>query len=122
MHVVVAGAFLEASRATAEQPVSWPSEAAKLFDVDMDELARSRALVAVGGSNGSRRERFPSPIRRKTAETVESGIRKISAISAAVIRSRRSNSITRTRSGGVRRATRRGAEERSTRPALPSLR
>jgi len=49
---------------------------------------------------------LPRPIRFKTAETVDSGIRKISAISAAVIRSLRSSSIARTRSAGVRRGTR----------------
>jgi hypothetical protein len=76
-------------------------------------------FVRLAGSNGSSRERFPSPIRFKTAETVESGMPKISAISAAVIRSLRSSSIARTRSTGVRRGIRCGAEERSTSPALP---
>jgi hypothetical protein len=59
-------------------------------------------------------------LRRNTTETVESGIARVSAISAAVIRSWRNATITATRSGWVRFATRRGAEERSTRPASPA--
>ena len=55
-------------------------------------------------------------------ETVESAIPSVSAISAAVKRSPRSKTITATRSGGVRLATRRGAEERSQSPASPSAR
>jgi hypothetical protein len=46
-------------------------------------------------------------------ETVESGIPSVSAISAAVKRSRRSFAIACLRSGAVRFATQRGAEERS---------
>jgi hypothetical protein len=45
-----------------------------------------------------------------------------SAISAAVIRNRRSATIACSRSAGVRPGTRRGAEDRSTRPASPSAR
>jgi hypothetical protein len=74
------------------------------------------------GSNGSNRDRFPSPIRFNTADTVDSGIRRISAISAAVIRKRRNDAIARSRSSGVRRDTLLGAEERSTRPRRPSCR
>ena len=62
------------------------------------------------------------PCRLSTTETVESGIASVSAISAAVIRNCRSATITATRSGEVRLATRRGAEERSTRPASPAAR
>jgi hypothetical protein len=61
-------------------------------------------------------------LRRNNTDTVESGISSVSAISAAVIRSLRSARITATRSAGVRLATRRGAEERSTRPASPVAR
>src|SRR5215471_5300361 len=43
----------------------------------------------------------PIPLRFRTAETVESGIRSVSAISAAVIRSRRNITIVATRSAGV---------------------
>jgi hypothetical protein len=76
----------------------------------------------LGGSKGSSREHLPRPIRFKIAETVESGMRSTSAISAAVIRSRRSTSIARTRSADVRRGIRLGAEERSRRPFRPSSR
>jgi hypothetical protein len=47
----------------------------------------------------------PRPLRLSNAETVDSGIASVSAISAAVIRSRRSDTITATRSGGVRLRT-----------------
>jgi hypothetical protein len=55
-------------------------------------------------------------------ETVESAISSVSAISAPVMRKLRRATITSTRSWGVRLATRRGAEERSTNPAIPSCR
>ena len=64
----------------------------------------------------------PMPCRFKTTETVESGICSVSAISAAVIRSCRNNTITATRSSAVRFATRRGADERSRKPCSPSSR
>lgn len=47
-----------------------------------------------GGSPGSSRESFPSPIRVSTAETVERGIPITSAISAPVIRNRCNTAIT----------------------------
>jgi hypothetical protein len=46
---------------------------------------------------------LPRPSRNNTAETVDSGIEKTSAISAAVRRKRRSEQIALTRSGGVLR-------------------
>ena len=51
-----------------------------------------------------------------------SSLPNVSAISAAVKRNWRSLAIASTRSGAVRLATRRGAEERSRRPASPSKR
>ncbi len=60
------------------------------------------------------------PSLARIPETVESGIPSVSAISVAVIRSRRSLAITATRSGRVRLATRRGAEERSSNSRSPS--
>ena len=57
-----------------------------------------------------------------TLEIVESGIASTSAISAAVIRSRRSLAISATRSSRVRFQTKAGADERSSRPASPSTR
>src|SRR5205823_13060758 len=60
------------------------------------------------------------PTRVKIPDTVESAIPSVSAISAAVKRSRRSFTIASTRSGRVRFATLRGADERSHNPAGPS--
>jgi len=37
----------------------------------IEQLAGMASLVASGGSGGSSRERLPSPIRVRTAETVE---------------------------------------------------
>jgi hypothetical protein len=102
--------------------MSGAGEAAELFDVDVDELARPCALVPIGGLERLEPRAPAEAIRFSTAETVESGIRSTSAISAAVIRSRRKSSITRTRSAGVREGIRWGAEERSLRPSRPSLR
>ena len=65
---------------------------------------------------------MPSPIRASTAETVESGIPNTIAISAPVIRKRRSAAIACTRSSAVRCGTDRGTEERSSSPACPSAR
>jgi hypothetical protein len=76
----------------------------------------------LGGSAGSTREGVPSPMRPTTADTVESGIDRHHAISAAVIRSRRSAAIAFTRASGVRCGIEPGAEERSSSPASPSAR
>src|ERR671922_194517 len=69
---------------------------------------------------------WPERARAQVADaepaTVEGGMASVSAISAAVIRSQRRARMAATRSAGVRLATRRGAEERSRRPSLPSLR
>ena len=54
--------------------------------------------------------------------SAESAIPNVSAISAAVKRNRRSFAIASNRSGAVRLATRRGAEERSRSPSSPSQR
>ena len=94
---------------------------AELLDVDVDELARPRALVADGLLEPEPAE--PAhPDRFRIPETVESAIPSVSAISAAVKRSRRSLTIASTRSAGVRFATRLGADERSRRPGSPSSR
>jgi hypothetical protein len=65
---------------------------------------------------------LPRPIRASHLETVESATPSTSAISAAVIRSRRSASIASRRSDGRREGTRLGAELRSSRPTSPSER
>jgi len=75
----------------------------------------------LGGSSGSSRERLPSPIRFSHSETVESGSSSTSAISAAVIRSRRSASIASTRCSGNREGLRLGREQRSSSRSSPSL-
>ena len=62
------------------------------------------------------------PIRVKIPDTVETGIPNVSAISAPVIRNRRSPAITATRASSVRDGTEAGAEQRSTRPCSPSSR
>ena len=75
-----------------------------------------------GGSSGSSRQSFPSPIRVKIPDTVEAGIPSASAISAPVIRNRRNPAIAATRPSAVRAGTDRGAEQRSSRPSSPSTR
>jgi hypothetical protein len=97
-------------------------DATELLDVDVHELTWPLTLVAVGRLERLQRERFPSPIRSSTAETVEIGIASSSPISAAVIRTRRSAAIAATYSSLVRPGTRCGAEERSSSPAAPSRR
>ena len=57
------------------------------------------------------------PTRARIPDTVESAIPSVSAISAAVKRNRRSFTIASILSCSVRLATRRGAEERSDKPA-----
>jgi hypothetical protein len=53
-------------------------------------------------------------------DTVESGIESVSAISAAVMRSRRSCTIAARRSAEVLLATRHGADERSSSSRSPA--
>jgi hypothetical protein len=95
------------------------ADPAQLLDVEVDELARTLALVAVSGSGGSSRDSLPSPIRLSQPDTVESAIERHSAISADVIRSRRSASLAATRSAANRAGLLRGAELRSNRPSSP---
>ncbi len=122
VEVLVAGACFVASSTAAEETVAWPIETRQLLDIEVHKLAWPLVLVAVDGSSGSSRERFPRPTRFRINDTVESAIPSISAISAAVIRRRRRCTIASTRSGGVRRRCRRGREERSTSPSAPSSR
>jgi len=74
------------------------------------------------GSAGCKRESLPSPIRVRIPDTVESGIESASAISAAVIRSRRKAAIAPIRCSSVRDGTDRGADERSNSACSPSSR
>jgi hypothetical protein len=90
-------------------------DAPERLDVDVQQLARVAALGAVGGSS---RLSLPNPTRASTAETVEAAIARHHAISAPVIRSRRSSTITSTSSCGVRCGSDRGADDRSSRPEL----
>jgi hypothetical protein len=94
---------------------------AEFLDVDVDELARPRALVAHRLLEPDRPS-LPIACRLSTTDTVESAIANVSAISAAVIRNRRKATIAATRSSGVRLATRRGADDRSSNPRSPSSR
>ena len=73
--------------------VNDPSE---LLDVDVDQLAGTLALVALGGLQPSRPS-LPIPIRVRIPETVESAIPRHSAISGPVNRNRRSAAIASTR-------------------------
>jgi hypothetical protein len=61
-------------------------------------------------------------MRLSTADTVESAMPRHSAISEAVIRKRRSSSMTSTRSTGVRCGMWLGADERSRSPSSPRMR
>jgi hypothetical protein len=76
----------------------------------------------LGGSSGSSPLSLPSPLRVRIPDTVESGIESVSAISAALIRSRRRAAITARRRSSVRAGTERGAEERSSSPGSPCSR
>jgi len=76
----------------------------------------------LGGSSGSSRDSLPSPIRVKIPDTVEAGIESASAISAPVIRNRRSAAISAIRCSLVRSGTRKGAEQRSSSPCSPPSR
>ena len=61
---------------------------------------------------------MPIPIFVRIPDTVECAIARTSAISAPVIRRRRSAAIASTRRSSVRLATVAGADERSSRPSL----
>ena len=77
------------------------------------------ALVAVGRLGRLQPRALARPIRFSHSETVESARPSTSAISAAVIRTRRSLSIASTRRCGSRVGLRRGREERSCRATRP---
>src|SRR6266542_4398117 len=64
VHELIARGLLEATWAAAEHAVPWPPEAAELLDVDVHELARALALVAVGwfGRLESRALAEPNPL------------------------------------------------------------
>ena len=97
-----------------------PRDPAELLDVDVDQLAGMRGARSGWAARAApAAQSLPSPIRSRTAETVESAIARHSAISAPVIRSRRSASI------DLDQLARRcgagstcGAEERSNKPGL----
>jgi hypothetical protein len=112
----------DAAAAVAGDAMADAVDPAQFLDVEVDELAGSLPLVAVGWLSGSSRLSRPSPIRVSTAEVVLSGIRSTSLISAAVIRIRRSAAIAAIRSSGVRCGITLGAELRSSSPRLPSAR
>jgi hypothetical protein len=133
VHVLPADRLARATRGVEPAPVRVALDAAgdalagtaldatKLLDVDVDELARARTLVATRGLEAEPARR-PSPSRVRIPETVERAIASVSAISAALMRSCRSATIACTRSARVRLATLFGAEERSSRPRSPSRR
>jgi hypothetical protein len=90
-----------------------------MLDIDVNELAGMTALISVGRLDGIQAR---APARSKIAHTVEAGIAVHCAISAAVIRNRRSDTTACTRSSPVRYGIDRGAEPRSITPARPSRR
>jgi hypothetical protein len=93
---VLARAALQPPVAVNTVPGPAGRDPSERLDVDLQQLARVAALVTVGWSGGSSRPSLPSPTRKSTAKTVESAIAKHNAISAPVIRSRRSSTITST--------------------------
>jgi hypothetical protein len=97
-------------------------DAPELLDVDVHELARTAALVAVGRLGRLERERFPSPTRFSQADTVESASPSTSAICAAVMRNLRRLVIASTVAAESWPGQRRGRDERSRRPGSPSSR
>src|SRR5207237_8116767 len=96
------------------------SEAAEPFDVDVHELARAAALVAVGRLGRLESRALARPMRFSQRETVESARPSTSAISDAVMRTRRSVAIATTSESGVRLGVRLGREERSRSARSPS--
>ena len=65
-------------------------DAPELLDVEMDQLARVLALVADHRGLGSSAARRPSPRRRRTAPTVETGTPSLRVMAGPVSRWRRS--------------------------------
>jgi hypothetical protein len=108
----------------ADHAVTRPTfrDAPELLDVDVHELAGVAALVAIGRLRCLQARSFAKPIRFNHSDTVESESDSTSAISAAVIRSLRSEPIAWTFAGGNCRGERSGREERSSKPSAPSWR
>jgi hypothetical protein len=117
--LIAAGARALRLAPIAGDAVTDSVDAPDLLDVDVDELARPRALERFSGSSASRRAKRPLPWRRRTVLTVECAIPSTSAIWAAVMRSSRSERIARSRSGLVLWGTRRGREGRSASSRSP---
>ena len=101
---------LDAGDALASAAVDAP----ELFDVDVDQLARSLTLIALGRLL-TEPAQATIPIRVRISDTVDAGIASNSAISRPVNRSRRSAAIASIRRSSVRLATRCGALLRSNR-------
>lgn len=107
----------------AVRPVSAAGgDPAELLDVGVQQLARLATLVAVRWLRRIEPRGFPSPMRARTAGTVETAISRHMAISAPVIRNRRSAAMVATRSSGVRCGTDFGSDDRSMSPVGPSSR
>ena len=106
---------------TADSLAGAALDLAELLTSKVDELARTAAFVPQRRLEADPAHAFyPAPFG--ITETVDCGIASNSAISAAVTRKPRRARIAATRSGEVRFATRRGAEDRSRRPRSPSWR
>ena len=99
-----------------------PLDPPELLDVDVDQLAGPLALVALRGLQARAGRACPSRSASGSPTPSRAAISSSSAISAPVIRNRRSAAIASIRRSSVRLATDRGAEERSSSPARPSAR
>src|SRR5512133_535634 len=98
-----------------------PLDAAELLDIDVHELARTLTLVPQRRLEPDAAEP-PHPAATQHDRDGRKRHRKRFRDLGPVIRNCSNRTITATRSAGVRLATRRGAEERSKRPASPSSR
>ncbi len=91
-------------------------DAPELFDVDVDQLARPLALVALGRLQARAGRGGPSRSGAGCPRPSRAGCPSSAAISGPVNRSRRSAAIASIRCSSVRLATTRGALLRSSRP------
>ena len=62
------------STTAAGDAMAWFEDPPELLDVDVDQLARPPALIAIRWLRRISSERLPSPTRFETADTVESAI------------------------------------------------
>ena len=106
----------------AVDAVAGPADPAELLDVDVDELAGPGPLVAVGRLVRLQPRQLSEPVPGQYgADGRERHPQRLGDL-GLVKRNSRSDTISSSRSAGVREGTERGAEERSASPASPSRR